>query len=96
MGSSRAAALAAAGGGIPKPPKNRFLKVREAQNGGFGTGQGRGRAGAAAEAAARAGFTSRTMIGSAIKKCTPDSGEGSIFLIRPVLFRKFPDPGTAT
>ena len=37
-----------AGAGVPKPPKNRFLKAWEAQNGGFGTGQGRGRAGAAA------------------------------------------------
>ena len=35
------------------------------------------------------------LIGSAIKKCTPDSREGSIFLIRPVVLRKFPDPGTA-
>ena len=38
--------LLAAGAGVPKPPINRFLKAREAQNGGFGTGQGR--AGAAA------------------------------------------------
>ena len=70
-----------------KTTKNRFLKAREAQNGGFGTGQGR--AGAAAGqphgAAAGAGFTLRAMIGSAIEKCTPDSREGSIFLIRPVL-----------
>ena len=47
-GSARAAAARAAEAGVPKPPKNRFLKAREAQNGGFGTGQGRGRAGAAA------------------------------------------------
>ena len=87
-GSSRA--------GVPKPPKNRFLKAREAQNGGFGTGQGKGSSRAAARAAAGAGFTLRAMIGSAIKKCTPDSREGSIFLIRPFLLRKFPDPGTAT
>ena len=81
---------AAAGTGVPKPPKNRSLKAREAQNGGFGTGQGRGRAGAAA------GLALRAMTGSAIKKCTPDSREGSIFLIRPVLSRKFPGPGAAT
>ena len=31
------AARAAAGAGVPKPPKNRFLKAREAQNAGFGT-----------------------------------------------------------
>ena len=66
-----------------------------------GQGQGRGRAGAAAAraaagAAAGAGFILGAMIGSAIKKCTPDSREGRIFLIRPVLLRKFPDPGTAT
>ena len=40
--------LLAAGAGVPKPPKNRSLMAREAQNGGFGTGQGRGRARAAA------------------------------------------------
>ena len=90
------ATRAAAGAGVPKPPKNRFLKAREAQNGGFGTGQGRGRAGAAAGAAAGAGFILGAMIGSAIKKCTPDSREGRIFLIRPVLLRNSPDPGTAT
>ena len=28
--------------GVPKPPKNRFLKAREAQNAGFGTGQQHG------------------------------------------------------
>ena len=39
--------LLAAGAGVPKPPKSRVLKAREAQNGGFGTGQGRGRARAA-------------------------------------------------
>ena len=141
--------LLAAGAGVPKPPKNRVLKAREAQNGGFGTGQDRGRARAAAgqqhgqqhgqqqrqefqnhqkgagsskwwfwnwsgegqgkgssRAAARggrpknrflkareaqnggfgagAGFTLRAMISSAIKKCTPDSREGSIFLKRKV------------
>ena len=32
--------LLAAGAGVPKPPKNRFFKAQEAQNGGFGTGQG--------------------------------------------------------
>ena len=32
----------AAGAGVPKPPKNRFLKAREAQNAGFGTGQQHG------------------------------------------------------
>ena len=61
-----------------------------------GQGQGKGSSRAAARpaagAAAGAGFTLRAMIGSAIKKCTPDSREGSIFLIRPVLLRKFPDP----
>ena len=57
-----------------------------------GQGQGRGSSRAAARAAAGAGFTLRAMIGSAIKKCTPDSREGSIFLIRPVLLRTFPDP----
>ena len=36
------AARAAAGAGVPKPPKNRFLKAREAQNAGFGTGQQHG------------------------------------------------------
>ena len=36
------AARAAAGAGVPKPAKNRFLKAREAQNGGFGTGQQHG------------------------------------------------------
>ena len=36
------AARAAAGAGVPKPPKNRFLKAREAQNGGFGTDQQHG------------------------------------------------------
>ena len=36
------AARAAAGAGVPKPPKHRFLKAREAQNGGFGTGQQHG------------------------------------------------------
>ena len=30
------------GAGVPKPPKNRFLKAREAQNAGFGTGQQHG------------------------------------------------------
>ena len=88
-GSRRAAAWAAAGAGVPKPPENRFLKAS-------GQGQGRGSSRAAAGAAAGAGFTLRAMIGSAIKKCTPDSREGSIFLIRPVLLRKFPNPGAAT
>ena len=59
-------------------------------------GQGRSSSRAAARAAAGAGFFLRAMIGSATKKCTPDSREGFIFLIRPVLLRKFPDPGTAT
>ena len=36
------AARAAAGAAVPKPPKNRFLKAREAQNAGFGTGQQHG------------------------------------------------------
>ena len=36
------AARAAAGAGVPKPPKNRLLKAREAQNAGFGTGQQHG------------------------------------------------------
>ena len=36
------AARAAAGAGVPKPPKNRVLKAREAQNGVFGTGQQHG------------------------------------------------------
>ena len=36
------AARAAAGAGVPKPAKNRFLKAREAQNAGFGTGQQHG------------------------------------------------------
>ena len=39
-------AARAAGAGVPKPPKNRFLKAREAQNRGFGTGQARAAAGA--------------------------------------------------
>ena len=55
------AARAAAGAGVPKPPKNRFLKAREAQNAGFGTsstGSSRGRSAfcwPAARAAAGAG-----------------------------------------
>ena len=56
--------------------------------GGTSTGSSRG--------SSRGRIYFRAMIGSAIKKCTPDSREGSIFLIRPVLLRKFPDPGTAT
>ena len=80
------------------------MLVLELARAGAGQGQGRGSsraaaraaAGAAARAAAGAGFFLGAMIGSAIKKCTPDSREGRIFLIRPVLLRKFPDPGTAT
>ena len=63
--------------------------VLELVRAGAGQGQQQGSSRAAAGAAAGAAV-------SAIKKCTPDSREGSIFLIRPVLLRKFPDPGTAT
>ena len=38
----------------------------------------------------------RVMVRSAFKKCTPDSREGSTFLVQPVLLRNFTDPGTAT
>ena len=76
------------------------MLVLQLARAGAGQGQGRGSsraaARAAAGAAAGAGFILGAMIGSAIKKCTPDSREGRIFLIRPVLLRKFPDPGTAT
>ena len=72
------------------------MLVLELARAGAGKGQGRGSSRAAARAAAGAGFILGAMIGSAIKKCTPDSREGRIFLILPVLLRKFPDPGTAT
>ena len=42
------------------------------------------------------GIYLRVMVRSAFKKCTPDSREGSTFLMQPVLLRNFPDPGTAT
>ena len=81
---SRAAARAAAGAGVPKPPKNRFFKVREAQNGGF-------RAGAAAEQQ-HGQQQGQQLTGSAIKKCTPDSREGSRFLISTCSVKKVPRP----
>ena len=42
------------------------------------------------------GIYLRVMVRSAFKKCTPDSREGSTFLMQAVLLRNFPDPGTAT
>ena len=89
------------GGRVPKPPKSLFKGAGSSKWwfwnwSGQGQGSSRAAARAAAGAAAGAGFTLRAMVGSAIKKCTPDSREGSIFLFRPVLLRKFPDPGTAT
>ena len=83
-GSSRA--------GVPKPPKNRFLKAREAQNGGFGTGQGKGSSRAAARAAAGAGFTLRAMIGSAIKEMYTRLSGGKYISYSPFSVKKVPRP----
>ena len=63
-----------------KTTKKTFFKAWEAQNAGFWN------------CSKLDGIYLRVMVRSAFKKCTPDSREGSTFLMQPVLLRNFPDP----